>query len=282
MPVTIEALPEFFQRSDKYAITWESRYLLGERVQLIALILATAVASVGSAPAVTIIFFAIALMAQLFRLTTKADERWWNGRAGAESAKRAGWLFMVGGAPFGVQNNTAESEFAHRLATIAEKVADLAPVPASSSHVTAPMEALRHEPLRVRVETYRVDRIKDQQKWYADKSEDNAKWAMGWALAGIASTALALIVGILCAINDWSFDAVGVFSALTASIAAWLGLKQHQILARSYAVASNELGLIEARINDTDWHEPAWEAFVNEAEEAISREHTSWRASRAL
>jgi hypothetical protein len=282
MPVTDEALPEFFRRSDAYSNDWQQRFLRVERLQLVALILVAGVASIGATPAVTIICFAVALMTQVFRLITKADQRWWNGRAGAESAKRASWLYMIGGRPFELGNPTAEVEFAARLTTIAESVADLAAVPTVESHVTDAMRALRHSALAERVEIYRVERIVDQRKWYAKKSKFNAERADRWSLAGIASTGLALGLGIVCAIQNWSFDAVGFFAALAASIAAWLALKQHQVLARAYAVASNELASIEAKITSTSWDEDLWAAFVNEAEEAISREHASWRAARAV
>lgn len=282
MSVTDDVLPDFYRRSDAYSNDWQQRYLSAERLQLVALILAAGAASIGAPLAVAVLFFALALMAQVFRLVTKADQRWWNGRAGAESAKRASWLYMMCGLPFKENHPTAEIEFAARLTTIAKSVADLAAVPTTESHVTDAMRARRHSALTERVETYRVERILDQRNWYAEKSTFNAKRADRWSVAGIASTGLALGIGIVCAIQDWSFDAVGLFAALSASIAAWLALKQHQVLARSYAVASNELAIIEARIESTSWDEALWAAFVNEAEEAISREHASWRAARAI
>ena len=50
------------------------------------------------------------------------------------------------------------------------------------------------------------------------------------------------------------------------------------VLASAYEVASQELAVIGAH---GDWasDEPAWAHFVDQAEEAISREHTTWRAS---
>ncbi len=282
MPVTDAALPDFFQRSDKYATDWQRWYLRVERGQLVALILAAAAASISLPTAVSILCFATALTAQIFRLTTRADERWWNGRAGAESAKTSGWLYMVGGAPFGIGSADPDERLAATLTAIAEKVAHIAPVATGGSHITDKMRAIRSLSLDERIEVYRKDRVEDQQSWYASNSSKNGKRANIWASAGIASTGLALLIGILSAVNEWSFDAVGLFSAVTAAIAAWLGLKQHQILARSYAVASNELSAISTQIRTRTWDEATWSRYVNDAEEAISREHTSWRASRGV
>ena len=184
--------------------------------------------------------------------------------------------------PFEVGSAGADERLAETITAIAEKVAHLAPIASDGSHVTDEMRAIRSRPLNERIQVYRDDRVANQQGWYSSNSVKNAARANIWASAGIASTSLALLIGILAGVNDWTFDAVGVFSALAAAIAAWLGLKQHQILARSYAVASNELSTISTQIETRSWDEDTWSRYVNDAEEAISREHTSWRASRGV
>ena len=282
MSVTDEVLPDVFGRLDTYSRAWQRRYLRAELLQLTALIVAAGAASVGDAPAVTILCFGLALMAQMYRLITKAEQRWWNGRAGAESAKRASWLYMMCGLPFSQNQPSAELEFADRLNVITVSVAEFAAVPTSDAYVTEAMRQMRQSALQDRVDAYRVDRVVNQRDWYANNSTSNARRADWWSMAGIASTGLALGIGLLCAIQDWSFDAVGLFAVLASSIAAWLAVKQHHVLSRAYAVASNELATIEARISSTHWDEDLWAAFVNEAEEAISREHASWRAARSV
>jgi hypothetical protein len=60
---------------------------------------------------------------------------------------------------------------------------------------------------------------------------------------------------------------------------SWLQTKQHSNLIESYSVAAQELAAIKAQISPQDTEE-AWARFVKEAEEAISREHILWKASR--
>lgn len=55
--------------------------------------------------------------------------------------------------------------------------------------------------------------------------------------------------------------------------------KQHRALAQAYAVASQELASITSQLN-RGITEQEWPQFVIDAEEAISREHTTWLASR--
>ena len=75
-------------------------------------------------------------------------------------------------------------------------------------------------------------------------------------------------------------DLLGLASAVVAGGAAWVQAKQHQTLATAYAVTSQELSTISGQV---DWAstEQEWAHFVDQAEEAISREHTLWRASRS-
>ena len=61
--------------------------------------------------------------------------------------------------------------------------------------------------------------------------------------------------------------------------AAWLALKQHTVLRSAYALTAAEL---EKQIATLTAAEDAnWSESVADAEEAISREHTMWLASRS-
>lgn len=274
---------DFYRRADAHSFRWQVRYLWSEKVQLLALLLAAGTAALGAPPFPVVLLFGLALVAQVFRLASHADEKWWNGRAGAESAKTASWLFVVGGEPFDIGNLQADVELATRMADVAKEVAKLVPVPAGDTHVTAAMRSVRARPLGERIQVYHRERIRGQRDWYATKSEFNAKRSTAWSSAAIAASGLALGFGIAAAVYEWSLDAIGFFSAVGASLVAWIAVKQYQTLARSYAVASAELSAIDVQIESRQsWTESEWSSFVNAAEDAISREHTSWRASRAV
>ena len=59
---------------------------------------------------------------------------------------------------------------------------------------------------------------------------------------------------------------------------AWVAVKQFSPLASAYAVATKELGIQASRLLTVD--EKDWPLLAADAEEAISREHTTWLASR--
>lgn len=274
--------PDFYRRADEYSRQWQTRYLWSQKVQLLSLLAGAAVAAVGDYPLPVVVPFSVAVVAQLYRLTSRADEKWWNGRAGAESAKTASWLYVAGGAPFDINNPSAEVELATRISEIAKEVAKLLPVPSGAAHVTSEMRTLRSRPLRERVDAYQRQRVQDQCGWYSKKSHFNQARATWWSLIGVAAPGAALVLGIAAATYHWTLDAVGMFSALGAAVVAWMAVKQYETLARSYAVASAELSAIDVQISSRTWTEEDWAVFVNAAEDAISREHTSWRASRAV
>lgn len=275
--------PEFYSKSDSYSGRWQQRYLWAERVQLVALIGAALLAALDSPPGLVVLAFAVGICAQVFRLVSKADQRWWNGRAGAESAKTLSWKFIVGGNPFAVGASSVESAFATTIKEIALGVAKLTPIAVGESQVTAAMREVRSRPLQERIDLYRQVRIRGQLEWYAEKSDFNGRRATRWSFAALGAQALGLLIGIAAVMQDSGFDYVGVFSSLAAGAVAWMAVKQHEVLNRSYAVASSELSVIDARIADgSPWSEEEWAPFVDDAEEAISREHTSWRASRGV
>lgn len=278
-----DGFPEFFKKSDSHSQLWQRRYLRSERVQLLCLLLAALLANFGRwGMVLVVLLFVVAVGSNIFRLVSKADQKWWNGRAGAESAKTVAWRYVVGGAPFGRDQPGVDQLLAQRLSELATKVADMVPVAVGTSAVTSEMRAIRGENLLARVSKYQQHRVKDQMEWYCSKSEFNERRGQYWSWLAILSQIVGLGLGILGVVMEMDFDFVGLLSAAAAAAVAWSAVKQHEVLARSYAVASNELGIIDAQISDTSWDEETWAAFVNEAEEAISREHTSWRASRAV
>jgi hypothetical protein len=88
------------------------------------------------------------------------------------------------------------------------------------------------------------------------------------------------VAAVLRAASVVQVDVLGLAGALTAAGVAWVQTKQHQTLASAYAVASQELSDIDSRVNQPS-AEREWAHFVDEAEQAISREHTLWRASHS-
>lgn len=280
----IEAtFPNLYHKMDAESAKWQKRYLRTEATQLAALIAAAAVGAGGGPGYLVVIAFVVGLSATIYRHVSRADEKWWNGRAGAESAKTLSWRYVVGGSPFGIGENGAEELFARRLLEVAREVAKSVGASTSGTHISEEMSVLRRSDISTRVAAYRVERIDGQIQWYEGKSTFNDGRARWWAWGVSSVQGVGLCLAVLALVYEWPFSFVGFLTAVLAASAAWIAVKQHSVLARSYAVASNELALIGVEIDARQpWSEPDWALYVDDAEEAISREHTSWRATRGL
>jgi hypothetical protein len=228
--------------------------------------------------------FGSAFVVEMYLWRTRPERAWYDGRAGAESAKTLTWRFMVGGRPFEKDERSEEEVETLFLDRVREVIGALRSVPLVASvpaatQITDRMRELRSRPLDERRQAYLDWRIGDQQGWYAAKAAANEKQASRWTLLLTALEGTALLTAILMASGAFQFDFLGVGATAIGVAAAWMQARQYQTLAAAYSVAAQELAEIRSR-GDLVKEEESWAEFADQSEEAISREHTLWRASR--
>jgi hypothetical protein len=287
--------PVLYRAADHSATVGQRRFLLAVRFQLLSLILAAVFGSfslnagrVDAAAVCAAAALGTALVTEVFLLTVRPDRHWYEARAAAESAKTLAWRFIVCGQPFdqdGDQDGDQEDRHAERLLLrrftgITSNLRDFAPVPVSGEdhQVTTAMRQVRALPLEERQRQYLVGRINDQRAWYTAKARLNERRSAQWSVGLAALETAGLVAAVLAAVRLVDFDLPGIAGAVAAGGVAWLQTKQHQQLASAYSVAALELADVAERAR---WPrtEVEWAHFVDEAEEAISREHTLWWAS---
>jgi hypothetical protein len=280
--------PVLFRAADTSANTGQSRLLLATALRLVALIsvavLGTFSVTVDELDLTAVAAAAglgLALVIEVYLLTDRPDRQWYESRAAAESAKTLAWRYAVAGQPFGLNQTDqrgAEALLLRRLAAITGGLRSIAPADGSALQVTEEMRRLRARTLEDRKRAYRSGRIEDQSRWYARRAAQHGRNAARWTIFLASLEALGLVAAVLNAVEVIDFDLPGIAGALAAGGLAWLQTRQHQQQASAYAIAAQELGDIASRI---EWpaSEAEWAHFVDEVEEAISREHTLWRAS---
>jgi hypothetical protein len=294
MSVTVDRpanFPALFRSADRESLRAQRSYLRSLRVRLGALL----VAAFGGALTLTtaggfqiggglaFLAFACALGAELFLATTSPLATWYEGRAAAESAKTLAWRYMVRGEPFEVDEPDVDKQF---LAQTHSLLQDLQSLSLSTGEpdahqITDRMRQIRTLDFEERRQIYLVDRIADQQRWYSEKARWNDRRARSWVLVSIVLEIAGLIGGALKAFGWINFDLLGFLAAAAGCVMAWIEAKQHRNLATAYGIASQELASIATELPMVS-SEERWAALVGQAEEAISREHTLWRASRGL
>lgn len=284
-------MPRLFQAADAASTKAQSQYLNGTRARL-ALIALAAATGVGSWRAgrndidvlalFGVFFFILALLIEVLLWQWRPDRRWYDGRAVAESAKTLGWKFAVCADPFprSVSTTVAQRALIERFDAIRGHYRDLELSPLTTPAVSDWMVAQRAAALEERRQTYLNSRLDDQLNWYSTKQRYNRRRATQWRVALVVLESLGAALSLVGAVTHLDVLLPPTIAAISGVVIAWLAVKQHDLLARAYAAATDDLASAKARLQLVSG-EDAWAREVADAEDAISREHTLWLASRS-
>lgn len=281
-------LPGFFTSADEASGLAQKVTLRCNRLRLIGALVAALggafsllMGKVDLGALIALIGFLSALGAEIYIALEQPEKDWYQARAGAESVKTLSWRYSVGADPFFVSLNseTADSLFRTRVSQVTQQVAQSVSIPSGDgSSPTAAMRDLRASSLATRRATYLQDRTQVQRDWYTKKAEANRRASKKWRTILLLAETVAVVLAAGRLFDIWSLDAAGILAAGIGAGAAWLALKQHTTLRAAYALTAAELekqiASLQA-VGDEDWPKS-----VADAEEAISREHTMWLASR--
>ncbi|KOG37003.1 membrane protein [Streptomyces resistomycificus] len=277
-----DELPVVFRSSDTASLTGQRRYIRGTKWRLV-LAVAAAVCGVlnhRAAFLALVAVFVATILVEFWLLAERPEEAWYDGRALAESTKTLAWRYAVGGAPFPADLPEAEAQlrFLERLRDLLREAPATSLAPMGSAAVTDAMNGLRAQDFDARKKAYVEQRVENQLRWYTAKAQANVVRARRWRLILIAVEGLGLTAAVLRLTGVLDFDLAGVLAAVLGAGSAWFAVRQYETLGRAYTFAATELSIIHDRLSHTT---PAsWAQEVADAEEAISREHTMWRASR--
>lgn len=287
-----EFFPDFYRAADRGSLDGQNLYVRSTRVQLFALVIAAFAGAVtwqfvdgGTdwAGVLAVTAFVIALFVRAFLWKERPERDWYAGRAAAESAKTLAWRFCIGAAPFpkDVPIEEATDVLIARLADIRKGLRGVVVLPPSQAggQVTAEMISVRESGLVERKKVYLQQRIAGQRDWYASKSRTNLRLSRFWMSAMLGLEAVGVVGGVLKATGVMELDLIGLFGAVVAAMVAWSEMRQNSTLASAYSVAAQELSDVMTRASRA-MSEDEWSGFAANAEEAISREHTMWAASR--
>ena len=279
--------PAIFHAADTASVSAQRWFLRLSACRLWALVAVAALAALASfidrwSALGALAPISVAVFAEVMLLARRPEQTWHQARAIAESAKTLAWRYQVGGRPLGrrLNDDEADAEIIARLRSLLDEFSDLAFPATNQDQVTSSMRRLRALPLKERIAAYREHRIENQRAWYASKAVWNKKRADRYQVGLIAIELAALVIALLTALQGFSVSVYSVLAALAVAGVGWLQIKQHRSMAIAYSVASHELAAINSILDSVD-DEDAWEEFVDQAEEAISREHTLWLASNS-
>ena len=288
-PTTEVELPALQRAASALSRGAQRRYLQLTAAQLVLLatgsLLSVLVWQRGDINVAALLAAVAIVFAGVFRVQTRLSQptkTWYHGRAAAESAKTLAWRYAVGGDPFPVSltEDPADERFSDRLT---EVLVDLdnpsLEIADEDEEITDWMRSSRALSLDERKTVYAEARIAQQRSWYREKAAWNSRRSNLLGLATLLFEAVAVVQALLKATGLVNINLIAFIATVTAGIVAWMHTKDYNTLSSAYSVASRELAAIASLIKHQAT-EDDWSAFVNNAEDSISREHTLWRASR--
>lgn len=230
----------------------------------------------------TLLFSAL-FISSIYLATAKPQKKWYGARALAESIKTISWRYSLRSAPYNGADIDAKRELADAVKKLLLSNSDAAILVASSDKhqlVSDQMTQLRSSPLDMRIAAYQSGRVDNQLDWYRRKARINVRASRRWYGLLMLSSFLALLSALVhVAIGDrWNIP-VEAMAVIPVSILGWIQSKKFQELGSSYLLTAHEITLLSATLTG-DLSEDDFSAFVGDAENAFSREHTQWQARR--
>lgn len=279
--------PDLYAAAEQVSARNQKTFLVSRAAEYVSFVLAALFAAVPAEgnprifPLLAVASFVVALVVRVSGVGDKAEKRWYDARAAAESVKSASWQFAVCGEAFRASDSEASGRFVSALQAVLQTLPDL-DVPASADGhgaATREMQDLRDASLEARSRAYRTRRVADQVRWYAEKAKWNRGRARMWRAALIVVEIAAVTLGMTRVFGWMDIDWLGVFAAAASGVAAWQQTKSYAALSEAYSVTSHEVKLVASSFQGIASEED-WAQAVHDAEAAFSREHTLWLARR--
>jgi hypothetical protein len=267
------------QWADTSAIQQKKRHFFLMRIISSLGILATLVSLLDFPPQRAILCTLIGMMILLSVLPfgSESERNWYNQRALAESIKTFEWRLLVG------SQSVSAAEISRGMREISEpflaklSIENKVDCPGFDDSFSRYLEGTSGATFSSRKTIYLEERLKNQRDWYHQKAKIHGRnwWRLRTAYVSF------LIVGLIfVALGQFLDSLIPVLLALGAFVAAENSASQNLLVASAYLIAEEELNAIIEQIPSVT--EVQWSEFVNDAEESISREHVSWRASKGI
>lgn len=224
-----------------------------------------------------------ALGCALYLYLSRPDRNWYTGRAVAESIKTITWRYITKSEPFNHSDELDRHDFGLKLKAIVDQnkgVAGLLTTHLDCLQITPEMEQLRKAPVNERQDYYKIHRIDDQRRWYADKAGANRRMVDRFFWALLVTIGIAILFSVTkIRFPTTAFWPTDFFVTVAAVLLSWIQAKRFQELSTSYALAAHEISIIRQQA-DNQMTDDEFSQFVGDTESAFSREHTQWIARR--
>lgn len=279
--------PALYRAASDLSARTQKEFFSALFAHLALLVIATAISISNSVEAGWAICQAMVLLGALacaiYLFAGRPDQRWYGGRAVAESIKTLTWRYASRAEPFDNSNDIDRHQFGLKLKAIIDQnkeVSRLLTTHLDEEQISSVLDSHRSCTVDDRLNFYRQHRIVEQQSWYANKAATNRRMVKVFFIALIATISIAIFFAIAKVHNPtaalWPTD---LFVTIAASLMTWIQAKRYQELSASYALTAHEISLIR-QSSASPMSDSELSRFVADAENAFSREHTQWVARK--
>jgi len=285
-----EFYPAIFRSSDKASNENQKYYLHCIFIYNLTLVIGVGLGVYGITSNVSAIFAAILFLIGIFITiqihTKKYEDVWYKCRAIAESVKTSTWRFMMRTNPY--ESVDSKEVVVRNFLDLIRKILKehkeiserLTIDYGTSEQITSQMIEIRSFNLTERIDYYKTNRIDEQRTWYSNKALENKKKGNKWFWILISLHAVAIVLVLFrIAFPNWAYWPSEIFIVAGSGALTWIQVKRYQSLSAAYGLTAHEIGALRHEIefvkNENDFSQ-----FVQNAENAFSREHTQWIARK--
>lgn len=210
---------------------------------------------------------------------------WYNARAVAESIKTISWRYAIKAEPYDIADGDAKKLFLKTIKRIIDMNHDfqksITADYGNQQSIPENLTNIRQLSFNERLDVYHKYRVIEQRDWYIKKSKFNKERSnLFFCLLIIISGVLSVIVFLSFskAINNFIFP-VSILLTLVSVLFTWVQTKKYKELDKIYALTSHEINFIATQKDDVKSDKMLSE-YVDNSENAFSREHTQWIARK--
>ncbi len=265
--------PFYFEHTDKQAKQQQYLYLLLLKAEYLMAFLTVICLLFWKEIFFIFILFLCSIILLIVKNYWKFDREWYKNRGFAESIKTLTWKWLM--------SKNKEEDFKKSIRNFMENSKILVGTNLDSSEiVTKKMKEINKFSDEDKFEYYKKARITEQKEWYRKKIKENKK----------KNIIFSVIIGLLyisaagCLLFNWKREITSTsyyeVTVIVCSIfASWINAKKYSELVETYTITFNDIILLEnEKINfETGL---SFSDYIDNCENAFSREHTQWYARK--
>lgn len=225
---------------------------------------------------IVLVFFLCSLALLTAKIVRKYDRLWYRRRAHAESLKTMTWRWMMS------DNTLDEPWFLNQINNYTKRSNILLSEKCChTDSITLKMREIKKLSINEKFDIYRNLRITNQEIWYKEKISLNKKdLRKNYFILGIFYTLVIVYLITSLKLGNTNFNVYDSSVVLISITTSWINSKKFNELIEAYQITLSDIVILKNEIMTINQVED-FQKYVENCENAFSREHTQWYARKS-